>query len=191
MKKLGMVMLNIVLIVWFIIALFTTACLLSYNDFRVTTFGNYSLVIVDSDELEPDYQEGSLLLVKKNGNSKINVDDKIFYYNTSKDNDTTINTDVITKKDDINKAESTFTLSDNQKVSSEFVLGTTKSTTVLPYLGTALGILTSKWGFMFIIIFPTLFMTLYELLMIIELFRSDSDEDEEDNKNERRDKKKE
>ena len=190
MKKIGLVMLNILITIWFVIALFTTACLLSYNDFRVTTFGNYSLVIVDSDELEPDYQEGSLLLVKKNGNSKINVDDRIFYYNTSKDNDTTIYTDVITKKDDVNKAESTFTLSDNQKVSSEFVLGTTKSTTVLPYLGTALGILTSKWGFMFIVIFPTLFMTLYELLMIIELFRSDSDEDEEDDKNERRDKKK-
>ena len=83
MKRIGSFLLDIVIGVWLIVAIFVTICLLSYNDFMVTTFGKTSLVIIDSDEMEPDFLEGDLLIIKRNSDSKINVGDKVFYYNSA------------------------------------------------------------------------------------------------------------
>ena len=58
MKKIGNVLKGIVISVWLVMAIFVTICLLSYNDFKVSTFGKYSLIIMDSDEMEPEYLEG-------------------------------------------------------------------------------------------------------------------------------------
>ena len=65
MAQVGKVIRNILIIIWFVIAVFVTACLLSYNEFKVSTFGKTSLVIIDNDEMEPDYFEGDLLLIKR------------------------------------------------------------------------------------------------------------------------------
>ena len=62
MKK---VVLNILFIVYVIIAIFVTICLLSYNDFKVTELGDYSLVIIDDKELSPEYEKGDLVIVNK------------------------------------------------------------------------------------------------------------------------------
>ena len=58
-------------------AIFVTVCLLSYNEFKVTTFGKTSLLIVDSDEMEPEFLEGDLLVLKRNSDNKINVGDRV------------------------------------------------------------------------------------------------------------------
>ena len=73
MKKIGSFIWNIIVIAWLIVAIFVTVCLLSYNDYRVIKFGNSSLLIMDSDELEPDFHEGDLLIVKRNSDKMINV----------------------------------------------------------------------------------------------------------------------
>ena len=39
------------------------------------------------------------------------------------------------------------------------------------HAGTFLGIFTSRWGFMFLVIFPTLFAIIYEIMMIIDARR--------------------
>ncbi|MBR1817803.1 MAG: hypothetical protein IJ772_03035, partial [Bacilli bacterium] len=110
MKKVGSVLLSILVWVWFIIAVFVTVCLLSYNEFKVTTFGKYSFIIMDSDELEPKFKEGDLLVVKRNADNKINVGDEVFYYNTSKDSEIMIFTDKVEDKEIVTKTETTFTL---------------------------------------------------------------------------------
>lgn len=168
MKMVGKIIRNILLIIWFAIAVFTTACLLSYNDFKVSTFGKYSLVIIDNDEMEPEYLEGDLLLIKRNSDSKINIGDEVFYYNTSQDSDITIYTDKVQDKETVNKSETTFILNDS-KVSGDYVIGNKQSVTAYHKLGLILGILTSKWGYMFLVIFPTLFATVYEIIMIVDL----------------------
>ncbi len=50
MKGIGRILLNCLITVWLIVAIFVTICLLSYNEFKVTTFGSTSLFIIDSDE---------------------------------------------------------------------------------------------------------------------------------------------
>ena len=40
---------NIIFIIYAIIAVFVTICLLSYNEFKVTEFGETSLVLIDNE----------------------------------------------------------------------------------------------------------------------------------------------
>ena len=70
-------MIYIVIGIWLLVAIFVTVCLLLYNEFKVTTFGKTSLLIVDSDEMEPEFLEGDLLVVKRNSDNKINVGDRV------------------------------------------------------------------------------------------------------------------
>ncbi len=170
MKKIGSFIWNIIVIAWLIVAIFVTVCLLSYNDYRVIKFGNSSLLIMDSDELEPDFHEGDLLIVKRNSNKMINVNDKVFYYNTAKDSNTLIYTGTVNGKREITKSETTFDV-DGQKVSSEHVIGKFDTAKVFHNFGTILGVFTSKWGFMFLVIFPTLFAIIYEIIAIFDAIK--------------------
>ena len=56
---------NLVVIVYVIIAIAVTLCLLNYNEYSVTEFGNVTLILITDDSLEPDYLEGDLVVAKK------------------------------------------------------------------------------------------------------------------------------
>ena len=172
MKTVGKVIFDVVVCVWLVVAIFVTVCLLSYNEFKVTTFGKNSLLIIDSDELEPEFMEGDLLVVKRNSDNKINTGDRVFYYNSAKSSNVLIFQDVVQDKQEVDKNETTYII-DSKKVSGEYVIGKFESAKVYHNLGTYLGILTSKWGFMFLVIFPTLFAIVYEVIMIVEASKSE------------------
>ena len=72
---------NIIFAIYVVIAVFTTICLLSYNEYKITEFGNSALIIIDED-LSPDYAKGDLAIVNKADKKQINVGDKIFFYET-------------------------------------------------------------------------------------------------------------
>lgn len=167
MKKIGRFLLNTVIAFWLIAALFTTVCLLSYNEFKVTTFGNKTLLIIDSDELEPDVMEGDLLVVKRNSDNKINIGDKVFYYNSAKNTKVMVYNGFVQDKQEIDRKETTFVV-DGEKVSGEFIIGRVDSSKAYHKIGTILNIFTSKWGFMFMVILPTLFAIIYEIMMIFD-----------------------
>ena len=168
MRKLAGVLLNVLIGVWLIVAIFTTICLLSYNEFKVTTFGKNTLLIIDSDELEPDVLEGDLLVVKRNSDNKIDIGDKVFYYNSAKNTRVLVYNGYVQDKLEIDKKETTYTI-DGEKVSGEYVIGKVDSSKAYHKLGTLLNIFTSKWGFMFMVILPTLFAIIYEIMMIFDV----------------------
>lgn len=62
MKK---VLINIIFTIYAVIAILITICLLSYNKYKVSTFGNTSLVIIDNDSLKSDFNENDLVFYKK------------------------------------------------------------------------------------------------------------------------------
>ena len=47
---------------WVVLAIFTTICLISYNDYKVSVFGDYSLFIVDNKELEPTFKKYDVVI---------------------------------------------------------------------------------------------------------------------------------
>ncbi len=175
-KKIGNFLLDIVITIWFLVAIFVTVCLLSYNEFKVSTFGKYSFLIIDSEELEPQFKEGDLLIVKRNADDNINIGDGVFYYNAMMDSNVFIYTGTVQSKERITKSEVTYTL-DNEQVSGEYIIGKMDGVKKYHKVGLFLGIFTSKWGFMFLVIFPTLFAIMYEIAMIIEISKKEKIEE--------------
>ena len=91
MKQLSIILKDLLLGVWVIIAITVTVCLLSYNEFNVPTFGKTTILAVDNDEMEPKFYAGDLLLIKRESDKKIANQDEVFFYNGNKANEYLIN----------------------------------------------------------------------------------------------------
>lgn len=155
---------NIVIIVYALIAIFVTICLLSYNDYKVSVFGSNSLVIIDNDKLAPDYNSGDLAIV--DANKEIEIGDKIFFYNPYEKTFPITLAEVI-RKEEITSTETTYTLEGDKLLSSEYVIGSEEDITVIPNVGTVLQVLESQWGFLILIVLPALLAFLYEIIEVV------------------------
>jgi hypothetical protein len=80
-------------------------------------------------------------------------------------------------KQEVSRDETTYTI-DGHKISGVYVVGKIDGSKSIHGVGKILGLFTSKWGFMFLVIFPTLFAIIYEILMIIEAKRSTKEDTE-------------
>lgn len=160
------IVLNLIIGVWVIIAIFTTMCLLSFNKYRVAEFGNISVFTLDTDILEPDFKQGSLMITKKTNHKHVESGENIFYYE-SNSNDAIVNIGTVVSKNEINSTIATYTMQNDQVVSSENVLGKENGTKVLPYFGYIVNLFESKWGFMFLVIFPAILLLVYEIFEIV------------------------
>lgn len=167
MKQVKKILISIVICMWFVIAFFSTICLLSYNDFGVAVFGKNTLLVMSDDELEPKYNEGDLLVIKRISDSKIQTGDEVFYYNSAMNTKSLVFYGKIEAKEETGKSDITYTIN-GEKVSSEYVIGETNNIKTYHKVGTLLNVITSKWGFLFFILFPMLFAIIYEVMMIIE-----------------------
>lgn len=165
------------IIIYAIIAVFVTICLLSYNEFKVTEFGETSLVLIDNEELQPNYNKGDLVIV--NRDTRIRENDSIFFYNTSADK-VEITVANVTNVEKVSNFEYTYTLEGNMIISSEYVIGNTEGVTVIPKLGTVLGILESKWGFLILIVFPSLLAFIYEITVVFAEIKEGRNNKKED-----------
>ena len=181
MKKILKIIGIILIICYMAVAFFLTICLLNYNEYNVTEINGNSFVIVRDNDLEPDYQNGDLVIVNKNDNNHINSGDKIFFYNTYQ-NEISINLGKVINKQIINEKEVTFYMEGNVAISSEYVLGKAETAKVYDGLGKILSVLESKLGFLFIIILPILVLFIYQIYAIIlELKRPIDEETAEKN----------
>lgn len=165
--KLFKFLFGLLIIPYFLIAVFVTACLVRYNDFGITTFGKYSVIVVEDNELNPYFDSGDLVFVKKNDNSEVNADDYIFFYNTY-EKQVSVNFGKIIGKEEIKGTnETTYMLESNKPLSSEYFIG--KGDTAIRYknMGKVLNFLESRYGYLFVFILPILVMFIYEIYAIV------------------------
>lgn len=173
---------SVLIAIWIVVAIFTTVCLLSFNKYRVAEFGKYSIFTVDTDILEPNFSEGSLLITKKTNHKHINPGDNIFYYD-SDSSAAVVNIGTVTQKEEVTVTEATLTMQNENKISMSYVLGKEDSATSIPVLGTILSIIESKWGYMFLVIFPTILIFVYEVYaVIVEIKKTKNNPEPEDEK---------
>ena len=149
--------------IYAIIAIFVTICLLSYNQYKVTEFGDYSLLIINNDSLQPEFNSGDLAII--NGKEDINVGDEIFFYNTNSEN-IEISLAKVTDMEKVEKDEVTYTLSGDYKISSEYVIGNINGSAKMPVVGNVLGFWESKWGFLLLVVFPSLLAFIYQITVV-------------------------
>lgn len=150
MKK---TILNILFIIYIAIAIFVTITLLSYNEFKVTEFGDYSLVLITDSALAPEYNKGDLVIVNKS--DPILTGRKAFFYDTYNEK-IKISVGTVEEAEKVTSTETTYTLEGERKISGQYVLGPTNTAEIIPKVGMILSVLQSKWGFLFLIVFPAL-----------------------------------
>ena len=173
--------LNFIFTIYIIVAVFATICLLSYNSYKVTEFGNKSLVIISDNELLPELKKGDLVIVDKN--ELILTGHKAFFYQTYNRN-IEISLGNVQKIEKVNSTETTYTFDGDKSVSSEYVLGPLEGSSVIPMAVTVLSILESKWGFLFLIVFPVLLLFINQITKVFADIRESSKEEKENIKNE-------
>lgn len=150
MKK---IIINTIFIIYLVLTIAVTGTLLSFNEKNIALINNnYILTLNDSKE----YSKNDLLIIKKNNKAKEN--EKIFYYDNKK-----IKTNKVKK---IDKKKQTIVLENETIITNEEVLGNIKETTRLPLLGQVYNTLTSRLGYLFIIILPMLLAFVYEIYAI-------------------------
>lgn len=189
MKKFMKILLSIVIVIYAIVAMFLTACLLNYNDYKITVFGDKSLIIVNDDTLKDKYKKGSLLVVDKNG-EEIKKGDEIIFYNTY-NNQVNISIAEVTAKEKITDTETTYTIKGDYDISSEYLIGSTKNVKAYGVIGAILGLLESRVGFLIFIILPITIAFLYEIYVLISEIKQAKKEVKKEEKNKKKEVKKE
>lgn len=160
MKK---VVINILIILYFLVAVIITYALLSYNKYNIVETN--SSFILTLKETNNDFKKSELLIIEKD--DKILKDDYVFYYDTYA-SQVTVKYAKVVNVEEINKEEKEVQLENDLVLSSENILGTKENTTSYKLLGTLFNALTSKWGYLFIIILPMLIAFIYELYAIVK-----------------------
>ncbi|MBR6034198.1 MAG: hypothetical protein IKP28_05660 [Clostridia bacterium] len=103
-----------------------------------------------------------MVIVGHDGYEDAEAGDTVFFY---KDN--RIKIAEILQKNDFGEAGVIFKIDGNYQVVHENVIGTSRNETVIGTVGGILQLLESKWGFLFIIVFPSMLAFLREVKELI------------------------
>ena len=163
MKKfLGTVLFGI----YVIIAIAITVLLLSYNDYNCSELGGYTLYIVKDDSLEPTYKKGELLIIEKSSLKNIAEGDNVLLYNIISSSEYSVILDKVEAK--VQQGETLLLSTENSGVySSVYFIGKESNTKAIKGLGTILGILESKWGYLCCIVIVSLISLLEEIFELV------------------------
>lgn len=166
--KILKVIFSIIIIPYIVVAIFTTACLMNYNKYGITQFGNKSLIIVEDDSLEPTFKKGNLLIVSKSSDlGSVKPGDNIFFYNSYKE-EVSVSLSTVTKSTKVTDDEYSYTIEGNYDVSSEYLIGNANDTIIYSILGSVLTVFTSRIGYLLIFVLPILCFFLYEIYAVIK-----------------------
>lgn len=159
---------SILIIPYVIIAIFTTACLMNYNKYGITQFGNKSLIIVEDNSLEPTFKKGNLLIVTKPSDlESVIPGDSIFFYNNYEE-EVSVSLSTVSKRKKVTDTEYSYTIEGNYEISSEYFIGGVNNTIIYPFFGTLLNVFTSKAGYLLIFVLPILCFFIYEIYAVVK-----------------------
>lgn len=170
MKKISKVLLWFGIAIVVVLDITLTIYLLNYNKYNVSVFGDKSLLVMNRKI--DKFEKGDLLVVKKNENSEIKVEDNVFFYDTIS-KETIVNFGKVNVVNEKEGADSTFMMSNNYILSDENIIGKADTVKVYSGLGAIIGFLSSRWVFLIVIIVPILVLFIYELyLLVLEVKKS-------------------
>lgn len=176
MKNILKVILGIIGVCYLAVIIVVTACLLCYNDYKVTEMLGYSFIIID--ENSEKYNDGDLVLFRQGEMDKVEQNDEIFFYEVT-NGIPSIHYGTVTEVLPIDEDERTFTINDSHDISSDSLIGKTETARVYPQIGKILSILESRFGFLILVILPTLLLFLYELYRVMIEIKTPLEEEAE------------
>lgn len=149
-------------VIFFLFALSMTLLLLNYNDYGVTQFGDTSLILIKGDVSSENYTKGDLVIVEAKKLKDLEVGDELFTYNVAKDHSVSIDLGII---GEIYTEEDAISFENGSTYSSEFIAG--QATKIYHNVGTFISLVTSQWGFLFVVLVPGFLIFIYELYALI------------------------
>ena len=179
MKKILKTILGVIGFTYLIFIIFITICLLNYNEYKVTEFGNKTFVLID--DKSDKFTDGDLVVFTKN-NDEIKTDNEISFYEVV-NGQSSVNIGTVTDIEKITEKETTFTINGSHKISGETVIGSLETAKVYHKVGKVLYAFESQYGFLLLVILPSLmlfFYAAYSFIMELKQPKELEETDEED-----------
>ena len=159
----------ILFVIYSIIAIAVTVLLLSFNEYNCSEIGGYTVYIVRDDALEPEYKEGSILLIKETSDKHVQVGDEIFLYKVINSQEYEFVSRTLESKTQQGR-HVVYGVSEEESYDTTYFVGKAEDTIVIEGWGWLLSILESKWGYLFCIVIVSLLLFLQEVFdLIIEI----------------------
>lgn len=161
---------TILFVLYSIIAITVTVLLLSYNDYNCSEIGGYTIYTLNNDSLEPEYEQGSILIMEETNDKHVNIGDEIFLYKVINSQEYEIVSKELTNKIQQGR-HIVYEVDGGEVYSSSYFIGKAEDATIIgsPW-GTILSILESKWGYLFCIVVVSLLLFLQEVFnLVIEI----------------------
>ena len=157
---------TILFVIYAIIAIAVTVLLLSYNDYNNSVIGDYTVYIVKDDSLEPEYKQGSILLIKETNDRNVQVGDKIFMYKVLNSSEyEVVNTTLQGKTQQ--GSHTVYIVDNEERYASDYFIGKVDDTIVIEGWGYILNLLESRWGYLFCIVVVSLLLFLQEVFELV------------------------
>lgn len=153
---------TIVGVAYFAFALAMTILLLNRNDYNVTQFGDTSLIIISDDVSMEGYQKGDLVIVESTKIANLQKGDILFTYKLDSNKVAHVE---IGKIGEVYPDEEQISFENGDSYSLKFIAGKPKK--VYNGIGSALNIILSQWGFLFIVLLPCFLIFIYEIYALI------------------------
>lgn len=157
---------TILFVVYAIIAITVTVLLLSYNDYNNSQIGGYTIYIVADDSLEPTYKQGSILLIKETNDRNVQVGDEIFMYKVLNSSEYEVISTTLQGKTQ-QGSHTVYIVDNEERYASEYFIGKVEDTIVIEGWGYILGLLESRWGYLFCIVVVSLLLFLQEAFELV------------------------
>ncbi len=173
-KKVATIAVSVLL--WAIIllaALFAFTTLATRDDSRVASVAGFTPMIVQSESMEPTFNKGDLIIIRKCDPSKLKVGD-IITFHTIIMNEYALNTHRIAKIEEVAGLRSYTTMGDNNDgLADTHIIGDSdivgQYVGRVPGLGKVMSFLSGSVGFLLIIVLPMLAFFIYQVYHLISV----------------------
>lgn len=159
-------------VVFFAFALCMSLLLLNYNKYGLTQFGQTTLIIINGNLTSDVYNRGDLVLVEEKNIHRLNVGDDAFAYRVDGQGKVSLELGKIGK---IFPEESAISFENGSTFDTQFLAGVPYK--VYPSVGRYLSVVSSKWGFLFIVLVPCFLIFVYEVYALIIEIKYGAEED--------------
>lgn len=166
------IILGILLVAYFSFVIAMTVLLLNFNDYGVTEFGTKSLIIINDEISNDNYEKGDLVIVEKEKMEKLEVGQEIFTYKVDAKGHVSVD---LGKIGNLYPEEDAISFENGSNYSMEFVAGIPEKK--YEDIGLFLSVVESKWGFLFIVLIPSFLIFIYEVYTLIVEIKYGADED--------------
>lgn len=163
-KKIGKVALVIFILLYGALAIMLTLCLFNLNQQGLAVFENVTTVIPLRENYSNEYKEGDLVIVKKDSvsDNKVEVGDGIFYYATEENY--SVEYGVVSNIVE-DSGDAVYVVGKDYNVYFNTFIG--HKITNLGHFGGAYKVLTSQFGYLALVILPTLIAVVVEIYAVI------------------------